>query len=528
MKISSAVVGFNNQHEKQIQESTQQVLSESRQDLFSRREGDRLISSGVTVDLSYNARIRSEFGAQVNSVSHVKSADEELVIQQNYNVHSLVEKVINQSAHLEQSLGLRIGPVIPLNANGFSIQAFEDVQQLSISGDAVVANAELATIDLTQLNISTASIQIGEEARFNLIQQHVYKEEESMRVASQGRVTTEDGREINFMLELDMERSYELEESLEKQRLERTLIDPLVINLSGGVAGLTNSSFSFDLNADGTEEDISFVTQGSGFLALDINEDGVINDGSELFGTQGQSGFSHLAKYDGDGNKWIDENDEIFSKLKVWTRDEQGNDQLISLKEAGVGAIHLGSTSSQFDLTDSDNNLLGQVKRTGVFLTEEGGVASIQELDIAVHANESNTPAGSQLAEKMEEERLQFEQGDESVAGSEGSAEWERDEDERSFIERLMDIPPEDQKVAVESETIVAGERSESSNKLVIKTSADEEGNTREFLLDSESYASLERLSVKTEIQLAQERDSYDYLRDIIDTLRHATRQDSR
>lgn len=159
------------------------------------------------------------------------------------------------------------------------------------------------------------------------------------------------------MLELEMERSFKLEESYKEDLLSRNLIDPLVINLHGGAAGLTNSSFSFDLNADGQREDISFVAQGSGFLALDINNDGEINDGSELFGTQGQSGFNHLAEYDADNNQWIDENDEIFSKLKVWSKDAEGNDQLMSLAEAGVGAIYLGSTSSSFDLTDDQNNL---------------------------------------------------------------------------------------------------------------------------------------------------------------------------
>ena len=75
------------------------------------------------------------------------------------------------------------------------------------------------------------------------------------------------------------------------------------------------------------------------FLALDKNGDGRMNDGSELFGTASGDGFKDLAAYDEDGNGWIDENDSIYSQLKIWTKDENGKDHLIDLKDADVGAI---------------------------------------------------------------------------------------------------------------------------------------------------------------------------------------------
>ena len=63
---------------------------------------------------------------------------------------------------------------------------------------------------------------------------------------------------------------------------------------------LSDQTFYFDLDADGKEEEIS-VLNGSGYLALDKNGDGVINDGSELFGTKNGDGFADLARYDEDG-----------------------------------------------------------------------------------------------------------------------------------------------------------------------------------------------------------------------------------
>lgn len=78
------------------------------------------------------------------------------------------------------------------------------------------------------------------------------------------------------------------------------LTDPLVINLDGNIAGLSDQKFMFDIDADGEEESISYLQGGSGYLALDKNGDGVINDGSELFGTKSGDGFADLAEYDAD------------------------------------------------------------------------------------------------------------------------------------------------------------------------------------------------------------------------------------
>ena len=140
----------------------------------------------------------------------------------------------------------------------------------------------------------------------------------------------------------------------------------------------------FDLDADGKEEEMSFVGKGSGFLALDKNGDGTINDGSELFGTQSGDGFKDLAAYDKDGNGWIDEADDIFKDLKVWTKDEEGNNKLLNLKEAGVGAIYLGSADTQFSLNNEQNKTNAVIRKTGIYLKESGEVGTVQHVDFAL------------------------------------------------------------------------------------------------------------------------------------------------
>lgn len=140
-------------------------------------------------------------------------------------------------------------------------------------------------------------------------------EYEKMTFSAEGTVKTADGTELRFKVRLSMERESLIQKSISIRAGDAT-IDPLVINFDGSGVQLTDARFAFDLNADGKQDRISFVRPGSGFLAFDRNSDGVINDGSELFGPQSGDGFAELAGYDEDNNGWIDENDAIFAKLK--------------------------------------------------------------------------------------------------------------------------------------------------------------------------------------------------------------------
>ena len=212
-----------------------------------------------------------------------------------------------------------------------------------------------------------------------------YSESEQTAFQSSGVVLTEDGREVRFDISLAMARSYH-EESNVSIRLgdARRTQDPLVINFSGMAAQLTNQRFQFDLNADGQTEEINFVTRGSGFLAFDRNNDGLINDGSELFGAKTGDGFSELANLDSDKNGWIDENDAAYQQLGVWRKDANGEDQLSSLKEANVGAISLAHVATPFDIKNETNDLQGQVRSSGVFLQEDGRAGTIQQIDLTV------------------------------------------------------------------------------------------------------------------------------------------------
>lgn len=241
-------------------------------------------------------------------------------------------------------------------------------------------------------NLVTSRVKI-----LNYVSETWNIEQEDTSFSTVGTVRTKDGREINFNVNVNMSRRCEEYYKEQLNVAEFTLHDPLVINLDTDVAELSDQTFYFDLDADGEEEEISML-KGSGYLALDKNEDGIINDGSELFGTGNGDGFADLARYDEDGNGWIDENDSIWSKLKIWCKDEKGNDVLYKLSDKGVGAICLQNVSTDFTLqgdrtardgTTEANATNGAIRKTGIFLYENGNVGTVQHVDMAAYAQKA-------------------------------------------------------------------------------------------------------------------------------------------
>lgn len=215
----------------------------------------------------------------------------------------------------------------------------------------------------------------------NLTHTSSYFESETTSFSTMGKVVTADGREIDFGIDVTMSRSFasEYSESFEKAL---KYIDPLVINLDANPTTVEDMKFEFDLDADGEMDNISMLGQSSAFLALDLNGNGEIDDGSELFGTSSGDGFRDLSKYDSDGNGWIDEADDVFSKLRLWQVNADGTRTLYTLKDKNVGALFLGNVNSDFSITDDNNKTNATIRKSGIYLTEDGNVGTMAHVDL--------------------------------------------------------------------------------------------------------------------------------------------------
>jgi hypothetical protein len=214
-------------------------------------------------------------------------------------------------------------------------------------------------------------------------------ETEQTEFNAQGVVRTADGREIRFDLALRMQRQY-VEESRVSLRAGDALrpVDPLILNFDGTAAQLQSVRFSFDLDGDGQTEELPLPGSNFGYLALDLDGNGQIDDGRELFGTRSGDGFADLALYDDDGNGWIDENDAVFDRLRVWTPglDASGgfSPKLDTLAARQVGALYLGKTETPFEVRGANQETLGQLRSSGIYLREDGGAGTMQHLDLMV------------------------------------------------------------------------------------------------------------------------------------------------
>ena len=169
-----------------------------------------------------------------------------------------------------------------LRSNGFDTENLQEVQ--SVQPHTLVTNVKVLSYS----------------------QETYFEETESADFSAVGTVKTTDGREINFNVNVGMSREFQEYYKEDMELASFTMCDPLVINLDTDAVQLQDQTFYFDIDADGEQDEISRLGAGSGYLALDKNEDGIINDGSELFGTVSGNGFADLAKYDEDGNGWID------------------------------------------------------------------------------------------------------------------------------------------------------------------------------------------------------------------------------
>lgn len=249
-----------------------------------------------------------------------------------------------------------------------------------MSGEECLANCKSGLENTSELQQQT---QQSRRAGWGMVYEYheSYHEKASMSFESTGTIKTADGREIEFDFGVNMSREFASSLDISFRAGDAKKIDPLVLNFNGTAAQLTQTKFEFDLDADGTAENISFVDPDSGFLVLDKNGNGLVDDGTELFGPSTGSGYGELSDYDSDGNNWIDENDEIFNSLQIWMKDDNGNDKLMSLGQKGVGAIYLGNVATDYTYKTSNNEALGNVKNMGIYLNENGTAGAMAEVD---------------------------------------------------------------------------------------------------------------------------------------------------
>ncbi len=202
-------------------------------------------------------------------------------------------------------------------------------------------------------------------------------QQEQLNVVASASIETQDGQSLQ--LDLGFVLDWRQLEVSQRRTTLNALKDPLVLSLDGKIADLTEARVTFDIDQDGKEDSLPGLSEGSGFVALDRNGNGTIDDGGELFGARSGNGFGELATLDEDGNGVLDEGDSQFSALQFWHPEHAP----IALVELGIGAILLRPLDTPFHhLGESGNQ--GVLRQSGLYLTEQGKGGWVQQIDLRV------------------------------------------------------------------------------------------------------------------------------------------------
>lgn len=126
-------------------------------------------------------------------------------------------------------------------------------------------------------------------------------------------------------------------------------IDPLVIDMNGNGVKLSrpDDGALFDIDGDGKKEKVSFVQGDDAFLFIDRNFNNLLDNGTELIGTNPafKNGFEELKLYDTNHDDRIDARDPIYRLLRIF-RDFNGDKKVSpnetkTLREVGIKSILL-------------------------------------------------------------------------------------------------------------------------------------------------------------------------------------------
>ncbi|MFQ2187280.1 hypothetical protein ACK33M_18655 [Aeromonas hydrophila] len=202
-------------------------------------------------------------------------------------------------------------------------------------------------------------------------------QKEQLNVVAAANLQTQDGQTLQ--LDLGFVLDWRQLDISQRRTTLNALKDPLVLSLDGKIAGLTDARVKFDIDQDGKADSLPGLSEGSGFVALDRNGNGTIDDGGELFGARSGNGFGELATLDEDGNGVLDERDSQFSALQFWQPEQSP----IALVELGIGAILLHPLDTPFNhLGESGNQ--GGLRQSGLYVTEQGKGGWVQQVDLRV------------------------------------------------------------------------------------------------------------------------------------------------
>ena len=168
---------------------------------------------------------------------------------------------------------------------------------------------------------------------------------------------------------------------------------PLVVDLDGdGIETLGSGvGIYFDHDNNGFSEDTGWVGKDDGLLVRDINGNGQIDNGTELFGNntllsngeKAKNGFEALKELDSNNDNVFDQNDAAWNEVKVW-KDGNSNGivddgELLTMEQAGITGVDLNYVDHNYrdDHSDEHGNTC---KQESTFSKADGSTGQVSDI----------------------------------------------------------------------------------------------------------------------------------------------------
>lgn len=164
---------------------------------------------------------------------------------------------------------------------------------------------------------------------------------------------------------------------------------PLVLDLdNNGIETIsTDGGVYFDHDNNQKYENTGWIGKNDAFLVRDLNNNGQIDNGTEMFGNHtiksdgstAYNGFEALADLDSNNNGKFDSGDEAWNEVKVW-RDYNTNGivetgEILTLEQAGVESINLKYNYQ----TETDSNGNTEIQQ-GTYTKTDGTTGKISDV----------------------------------------------------------------------------------------------------------------------------------------------------
>ena len=244
-----------------------------------------------------------------------------------------------QALHTHDIVAMTTDQIHALTTDQIVAFHTHDIVAMTTSQIAALSTEDIAAMTTTQFH----AMETADIAAMTTDQIVALQTEDILVINKDGKAEAFTAAQVNAM---------------NTDQLDAWLTTPIALDLDGnGIQTVgAHNGVSFDITGSGIKTKTGWIAGKDGFLVRDINQDGVVNDGGELFGSathlasgvHAKNGFEALSAMDSNHDGVINIKDINFNELKVWIDANHDGisqaNEMHSLQSLGISQLNLNAT----------------------------------------------------------------------------------------------------------------------------------------------------------------------------------------